>query len=76
MMSKYALAKSTIQSLSETAQTQGIEVIEAKEAMMISLVQDLKDCRGAEFIRTLLQYEIDNLNSGGNFDIVRGMSHS
>ena len=44
--------------------------------LLISLVQQMKDARGVDYIRSILQYEIDSLGSGGTFEIQRGGGHS
>ena len=75
-MSKYSLAKALISELDGKAEGEGVEPSEAQEALLISLVQNLKDNRGVDYIRSILQYEIDSLGSGGQFEIQRGMGHS
>ncbi len=75
-MSKYALAKETITSLVTSASAQGIDAVEAQEALVVSLVQALKEHNGADNVRSLLQYEIDNLGSGNVYDVPRGAGHS
>ena len=75
-MSKYSLAKETILGLNERATPLSIEPKDAQEALLISLVQSLRDAQGPEYVRGILQYEVDNLGSAGLFDIQRGGGHS
>ena len=75
-MSKYSLAKQVILDLEATAQGAGIEAEEVQEALLVSLVQTLKDSRGADYVRGTLQYELDSLGSGGVHEIARGGGHS
>ena len=75
-MSKYSLAKQVILDLEATAQGAGIEAEEVQEALLVSLVQTLKDSRGANYVRGTLQYELDSLGSGGVHEIARGGGHS
>ncbi|NKC00038.1 MAG: hypothetical protein GKR90_16280 [Pseudomonadales bacterium] len=75
-MSKYSLAKVTIDQLNQAANADGIGCTEAQEALLVSLVQTLKEEGGAPFVRGVLEYEIDSLGSGGEFEIQRGGGHS
>lgn len=75
-MSKYSLAKQVILDLEATAQGAGIEAEEVQVALLVSLVQTLKDSRGADYVRGTLQYELDSLGSGGVHEIARGGGHS
>ena len=75
-MSKYSLAKELIAELSGKAEQSSVDPDEAHEALLISLVQQMKDDRGVDYIRSILQYEIDSLGSGGTFEIQRGGGHS
>ena len=76
MTSKYALAKAAIAELNEQAAAAGIEPDDAQEALMISVIQSLKSARGGPALKGLLQYEMDNLGSGGLHDLPRGGGHS
>ena len=75
-MSKYGLAKQVILDLEATAQGAGIDAEEVQEALLVSLVQTLKDSRGADYVRGTLQYELDSLGNGGVHEIARGGGHS
>ena len=75
-MSKYGLAKQIIRSLESEANSVGIDFIDAQEALLVSLVQTIKEASGANHIRGLLQYELDSLGSGGVHEIARGGGHS
>ena len=71
MASKYGLAKDAITQLNDAAASAGIDPADAQEAMLISLVQSLKELRGADTLRGVLQYEVDSLGSGGVHEIQR-----
>lgn len=75
-MSKYGLAKRVIRDLEGQAKTMAIDGMDAQEALLISLVQTLKEGRGVEHIRGILRYEIDSLGSGGLYEVQRGGGHS
>ena len=70
-MSKYSLAKTVIEQLADASADEGVEVADAQEALLISLVQELKQSRGPEYLKSLLQYEVDSLGSGGQYEIQR-----
>lgn len=82
MTSKYALAKTAIEDLTVQADSAGIEPGDAQEALLISLVQALKAEQDPAALRSLLQYELDNLGSGRSggsdemHDLPRGGGHS
>lgn len=71
MASKYGLAKDAIAQLNDAAASSGIDAADAQEALLISLVQTLKELRGADNLRGVLQYEVDSLGSGGVHEIQR-----
>ena len=75
-MSKYGLAKRVIRDLDGQAKMMAIESMDAQEALLISLVQTLKEGRGADHIRGILRYELDSLGSSGMYEIQRGGGHS
>ena len=75
-MSKYALAKTAVQDLDQVAAQNNIDAQEAHEALLVTLVQVLKEDAGAAHVRGFLQYELDTLGSGGLHDITRGGGHS
>ncbi len=76
MTSKYALAKDTLASMDERAGGAGLDTADVQEAMLVTLVQALKEARGPDYLRGVLQYEIDSLGSGGVYEIARGGGHS
>ena len=76
MTSKYALAKDTLASMGDNAEAVSLDAVDVQEAMIVTLVQTLKETRGPDYVRGLLQYEIDSLGSGGVFEVARGMGHS
>ena len=71
MTSKYGLAKEVIEQLHNRAGEVGIDEADAQEALLISLVQSLKELKGAEYMKSILQYEVDSLGSGGVHEIQR-----
>ena len=75
-MSKYGLAKRVIRDLDGMAEAISIDRDDAQEALLISLVQTLKESRGVEHIRGILRYELDSLGSGSVYEIQRGGGHS
>lgn len=75
-MSKYSLANEIIANLDGQADAQNIDPVDAQEALFVLLVQALKGNRGADYMRGILQYEIDSLGSGGVYEIARGGGHS
>lgn len=75
-MSKYGLAKRVIRDLDGQASTMSIDCMDAQEALLVSLVQTLKEGKGSEHIRGILRYELDSLGSGGMYEIQRGGGHS
>jgi hypothetical protein len=75
-MSKYGLAKAAIEKLDAAAKDDNIDVVDAQEALVVSLVQTLKELGGVEFVRGVLKYELESLGSGGLYEIQRGGGHS
>ncbi len=76
MTTKYGLAKEALQWLADNAGEVPVTVDEAEEALLISLIQNMKENRGRDYLRGVLQYEIDSLGSGGVYEIARGGGHS
>jgi len=76
MTSKYSLAKEGIADITKRAMDVSIDPAEAQEALIVSLVQTLKETNGADYVRGVLQYEVECLGSGGVFEIQRGSGHS
>lgn len=76
MTSKYSLANEAIDTLNQRAAENGVEPDDAQEALMILVIQSLKATRGAAALKSLLQYEVDSLGSGGMHDLPRGGGHS
>ena len=75
MTTKYAIARELIDQLHQYADSNGLDKTDVEEASMILLIQALKNSRGSESMRGLLQYEIDNLGTSV-FEILRGCGHS
>ena len=75
MTSKYTIARDLIDRLHQQDDSQGLDQTDVEEAAMILLIQALKNSRGSESIRGLLQYEIDSLGTSV-FEIQRGSGHS
>ncbi|MED5582244.1 MAG: hypothetical protein VYA82_09175 [Pseudomonadota bacterium] len=61
--------------LHQYADSNGLDKTDVEEATLILLIQALKNSRGSESMRGLLQYEIDNLGTSV-FEIQRGSGHS
>ena len=75
MTSKYTIARDLIDPLHQQADSQGLDQTDVEEAAMILLILALKNSRGSESMRGLLQYEIDSLGTSV-FEIQRGSGHS
>ncbi len=75
-MSKYSIANELVAAAAEKAQAAGLDGTDVQEATLVMLVQALKASRGAQGTRSILQYEIDSLGSGGVYEIARGGGHS
>jgi len=73
--SKYTIARELIDQLHQYADSNGLDKTDVEEATLILLIQALKNSRGSESMRGLLQYEIDNLGTSV-FEIQRGSGHS
>ena len=75
-LSKYSIAKEIIENGVQRATDAGVDVSDVHEATLVLLVQALKDARGGDNVRGLLQYELDNVGSGGFVEVARGGGHS
>ncbi len=75
-MSKYSIANELVATAREKAEAAGLDSTDVHEATLVMLVQALKESRGAQNTRGILQYEIDSLGSGGVYEIARGGGHS
>lgn len=75
MTTKYTNARELIDQLHQYADSNGLDKTDVEEATLILLIQALKNSRGSESMRGLLQYEIDNLGTSV-FEIQRGSGHS
>ena len=71
MISKYGLANETLEALKAASAENNIAEDDAQEALLITIIQSLKELRGAENLRGILQYEVDSLGSGGVHEIQR-----
>ena len=76
MTTKYGLAKELIAILDKRARDEALNTEDAEEALLVSIIQSLKGHKGVEYLRGILQYEIDSLGSGGVYEIQRGGGHS
>ncbi len=76
MTSKYGIANEAIAQINDQAAANGVDPADAQEATIVMLVQALKESRGVDATRGILQYEIDSLGSGGVYEIARGGGHS
>lgn len=75
MTSKYSIARNLIEQLQQHAESHSLDPTDVQEATMILLIQALRESRGSESMRGLLQYEIDSLGASV-FEIQRGSGHS
>ena len=57
-MSKYSLAKDVLEQLAGTSSAEGVDVADAQEALLITLIQAMKETRGSDYLKGLLQYEV------------------
>jgi len=71
MTTKYGLAKDLIEACNAQSDAAGIDPGDAQEALLISLIQTLKALRGPIALKSVLQYEVDSLGSGGVHEIQR-----
>lgn len=76
MTSKYGIANEIIADIASRSQQHNLDAADAQEATLVMLVQALKETRGRDYTRGVLQYEIDSLGSGGVYEIARGGGHS
>ena len=76
MASKYGIANDLIAQIEPLAGENNLEPADVHEATIVMLVQALKDAKGPDFVRSILQYEMDSLGSGGVYEIARGGGHS
>ena len=76
MTSKYGIANELIAKIESRSSEASLDAADVQEATIVMLVQALKDARGPAYVRSMLQYEIDSLGSGGVYEIARGGGHS
>ncbi len=76
MTSKYSLAKEAIAEVAVRAAAAKIDLADAYDALLISLISHMKEEQVSNDLRALLQVEIDNLGSGGIYELPRGGGHS
>ncbi|MEM7097312.1 MAG: hypothetical protein AAF541_03560 [Pseudomonadota bacterium] len=76
MATKYGLAKAAIEALQREADVEQLDPADVQEALMVTLIQAMKDSRGSGWLKQFLQYEVDMLGSGGVHDVPRGGGHS
>ena len=75
MTSKYTIARDLIDRLHQQADSHDLDQTDVEEATLILRIQALKNSRGSESMRGLLQYEIDSLGTRV-IEIQRGSGHS
>lgn len=76
MTSKYGIANEIIAEIDSQSELNNLDAADVQEATLVMLVQALKEARGRDYTRGVLQYEIDSLGSGGVYEIARGGGHS
>lgn len=76
MTSKYGIANEIITDIGSRSEHHSLDAADVQEATLVMLVQALKELRGRDYTRGVLQYEIDSLGSGGVYEIARGGGHS
>ncbi len=76
MASKYGIANDLIAQVSPLAAEHSLDSADVHEATIVMLVQALKEAKGPDYVRGILQYEMDSLGSGGVYEIARGGGHS
>lgn len=76
MATKYGIANELIAQIDSHAGLNSLDPADVQEATVVMLVQALKASKGADYTRSMLQYEIDSLGSGGVYEIARGGGHS
>lgn len=68
-MSKYSIAKASIERTACEANKASIDRDDAVEALLTLCIQDMKAQRGSDYTRNYLSYELDSVGSGGVFEI-------
>ena len=76
MTSKYGIANDLVAEVETRAADANLDKGDVQEATLVMLVQALKESQDAQYVRGILQYEIDSLGSGGVYEIARGGGHS
>ena len=71
MATKYSIAKDVLEQAAAQAQSGGVAEDEVQEALMVLIIQNLAEVRDAGNVKSLLQYEMDSLGSGGVHEIQR-----
>ena len=71
LATKYSIAKEVLEQVAAQAQSEGVAEDEVQEALMILIIQNLAKVRDAGNVKSLLQYEMDSLSSGGVYEIQR-----
>ncbi len=62
--------------LVEDADKAGIDQADAYDALLVSIIDMMKVAGRSNDLRSLLQVELDNLGSGGIYELPRGGGHS
>ena len=65
------MAKEVLAVTAEQSESAGLELEDVQEALLILLVQELKERKGAGNTKSILQYEVDSLGSGGVHEVQR-----
>jgi hypothetical protein len=68
-MTKYKLAKEQIAQTLQRAQDEGFDEGGALEALIVTAIETIKTHLQPGQVRDMLQVEIDNLGSGGFYEI-------
>jgi len=76
MATKYGIANELIAQVEPMSRDNNIDPADAYEATIVMLVQAMKEAKGPDYVRGVLQYEMDSLGSGGVYEIARGGGHS
>ena len=65
------MAKEVLAVTAAQCESAGLELEDVQEALLVLLVQELKERKGADNTKSILQYEVDSLGSGGVHEVQR-----
>ncbi|MGI9329043.1 MAG: hypothetical protein ACR2PZ_27745 [Pseudomonadales bacterium] len=68
-MSKYALAKDLLAQSSSLADGADLDSVDVLEALVVMGIQNLIQARDGNYVRSFLEYELDNIRADGVFEI-------